>query len=397
MPLDEGLIEDSEEEYEDFSDNDSSHGLNHSEYLILAREHMPDELSQRNSRYLSENGIYESSTPNSNELLRREINDAQEDLQRALPRLQNLAATRPAVGGISKNITGGANKMSLTYPESPELPPSRSNTSVPSVCLACPSSCDEPDSNSCSGIVNATDASKLPMLPPPNPCQTGFLSSPRTIRKENNIYEHMGGAVSQEIACPASPPDSQQSPNRSHSRPKQSEAADDAILFPPFPVSSSLAETDIISSSMPLDMHEDHDAVATATQELPPKTIPEAERKRKHLVQEAPAHEIIVKKLRVETENPTPCVELQKRARLNTPQSPSSDSPPKKFEANETDVNVKHDTDGKIGRNRAKTEHIQQVMATNVKRGGVLFKQPAFRVGLSKRDRVDSLHAYLRR
>ncbi|KAK9240543.1 hypothetical protein V1525DRAFT_208641 [Lipomyces kononenkoae] len=394
MALDEGLIEDSEEDY---SDSDSSHGLNHSEYLILARERMQDERPQPNSQHLSEHYTFESSTPNSNELLRREINDAQEDLQRVLPRLPNLPATRPGLGDTSKNSTSGANRMSLTYPESLELPPACSNASAPNDWVVRPHSCDE-DSNNDTGIIDETDIGKLPMLPPPNPSPVRLLSSPRTITKGNNVYDYKGTAVSQHIASPPSPPDSQPSPYLPYSRPRHSEVGDDAILFPPFPVSSSLAETEIISSSMPLDvLHDDHDAVATAIQELPAKTMPEAQRKRKQLVEGPADHEIIAKKAKVQSGNPSLSAELQKCAMLNPPFSPTRDSPPNTFGANEADLNVTNDADNGTRPNRAKAVQNHQVMATKVKHGGILFKQPAFRVGLSKRDRVDSLHAYLRR
>jgi hypothetical protein len=66
MSLEERVIEDSEEDYEHFSDSDSSQGLNHSEYLRLAREQMKDELRQRHSKGQSEHTTYESSIPNSN-------------------------------------------------------------------------------------------------------------------------------------------------------------------------------------------------------------------------------------------------------------------------------------------------------------------------------------------
>ncbi|KAK9317007.1 hypothetical protein V1522DRAFT_400209 [Lipomyces starkeyi] len=438
MSLEERVIEDSEEDYEHFSDSDSSQGLNHSEYLRLAREQMKDELRQRHSKGQSEHTTYESSIPNSNEQLRREINDAQEDLQRAFSHLRKATVTRPALDDIStKHSIWGEVNISLTYPESLELPPAYSDVPASNDCVVFThstasqgnkqvlsnsarqgqcnklfnvfsdheSSADSDEGDiekelADTGVIDAayiTD--KLRMLPPPNPSEAGFLSSPRTNGKENMIHDYKDNAVKQGTVSSASPPESQQAPNRTSTRKKQSEFADDLILFPPFPVSSSLAETVIISSSMPADLHDDHDAAPTEIEEPLPKPPFVVEKKRKQLVEERTDHEIktVAKKPKVQTGDTTVYADLEQRhALITSPLSPTNDEATENFEVNEADLIVRHDANQGIGHSRPRAEQTKRMMAINGK-PGVLFKQPAFRVGLSKRDRVDSLHAYLRR
>ncbi|KAK9432500.1 hypothetical protein V1505DRAFT_364845 [Lipomyces doorenjongii] len=433
MPLEERVIEDSEEDYDHFSDSDSSQGLNHSEYLRLAREQMKDELRQRRSKGRSEHTTDERSIPNSNEQLRREINDAQEDLQRAYSHLRK-ATIAPALDDISTehSIWGEVN-ISLTYPESLELPPSYSDVPASNDCVVFTHSTasqgnkealsisarqgqcgklfnvfsdrestadsDEGDIEkelADTGVIGAAYITeKLRMLPPPNPSE-GYLSSPRTNGKENIRHDYKDSAVNQDTASPAS----QRSPNRTFTRKKQSEVADDVILFPPFPVSSSLAETVIISSSMPTDMHDDHDAAPIEIQEPLTKSPFAVDKKRKQLVEQRTDHEIKTgaKKPKVQTGETTIYEDVEQRHAPTTSRlSPTKDEVTDNFEVNKADLIVRHDVEQGIGHSRPKAEQTKQMMAIKGKPGPVLFKQPAFRVGLSKRDRVDSLHAYLRR
>ncbi|KAK9384758.1 hypothetical protein V1515DRAFT_610581 [Lipomyces mesembrius] len=434
MPLEERVIDDSEEDYEHLSDSDSSQGLNHSEYLRLAREQMKNELRQRRSKGQSD----ERSIPNSNEQLRREINDAQEDLQRAFSHLRKSTVTRPALDDIStKHSIWGEVNISLTYPESLELPPVYSDVPASNDCIVFThstasqgnkealsisarqgqcnklfnvfsdrkSSADSDEGDiekelADTGVIGAayiTDSFR--MLPPPNPSE-GFLSSPRANGKENIIRDYKDSAVNQNPASPASSPESERSPNRTFTRKKQSEVADDVILFPPFPVSSSLAETVIISSSMPTDVHDDHDAAHIEIEELLPKPPFVVEKKRKQLVEKRTDHEIktVAKKPKVQTGDTTIHEDVEQRhAPTTSPLSPTKDEATDNFEVNKADLIVRHDVEQGIGHSRPKAEQTKQMRAMNGKPGPVLFKQPAFRVGLSKRDRVDSLHAYLRR
>ncbi|KAK9371852.1 uncharacterized protein V1513DRAFT_454215 [Lipomyces chichibuensis] len=423
MPWEEHVIEDSEEDYEHFSDSDSSQGLNHSEYLRLAREQMKDELRQRRSKRQSEHTTDECSIPNSNEQLRKEINDAQEDLQRAFSHLRKATVTRPALDDISnKHSIWGEVSISLTYPESLELPPAYYDVPASNA----PNSTSErnnlPDSarhvqcnklfNIVSGLESSADSDEGDLEKEFDSgfidggyitdklSEAGFLTSPGTNGKEYIIHDYKYNAVNQGNVSPASPPESQQSPNRSFARNKQSAVADDVILFPPFPVSSSLAETVIISSSMPTDVHDDHDADPAEIEKPLPKPSFVVEKKRKQHVEEKTDHEIkmVAKKLKVQTGDTTICADLEQiHARITSPSSLTKDEATDNFEVNKADVIVRHDVEQGIGHSRARAERTKQMITMKNKPGPVLFKQPAFRVGLSKRDRVDSLHAYLRR
>ncbi|KAK9322503.1 hypothetical protein V1517DRAFT_323338 [Lipomyces orientalis] len=393
MPSEERVIEDSEEDYESYSDSDSSHGLNHSEYLRLAREHMKD-LRHR-TKHQSGFSADQLSVPNSNERLRREIDDAQEDLQSAFQRLRE-APTLPLLGGISEISTRQETNIPLTYPESLELPPACPNVSASQEYIALSHSdssgartsqypklfhllsddessahSDKGDSDENLHTSDETDINKRPMLPPPNPPHRsqGGLPFVAAVDKDNVMHDYKDRPIHQDTVTPPSQPESRQSPDQSSSRPKQFDIANDEILFPPFPVSSSLAETVIISSSLPIEVHDDHDGPSTRTKKpvlSPPHSTVIMDKKRKQLVDEGGSDcEAIAKKPKVQTT-------LQAEMQL---------------------ISVMHNEErGMEGR-----QQTTQKKVVKGRPGPALFKQPAVRVGLSKRDRVDSLHAYLRR
>ncbi|KAK9248237.1 hypothetical protein V1506DRAFT_529368 [Lipomyces tetrasporus] len=418
MPLEERVIEDSEEDY----DSDSSHGLNHSEYLRLAREHMKD-LRHR-TKHQSGYSADQLSVPNSNEQLRREIDDAQEDLQTAFECLRG-APTLPGLGGISEISTRRETNILLTYPESLELPPACPNVPASQEYIALSHSAssgartrpcqklfhllsddessadsDERDSDDNLHASDETDITKRPMLPPPNPPHRsqGGLPSVGAVDKDNIMHDYKDRPVHQGTVTPPSQPESRQSPDRSSSKPKQFETNDE-ILFPPFPVSSSLAETVMISSSLPIEVHDDHDAPSNGTKKpvlSPSRSIVMMDKKRKQLVEEEPDCEAncIAKKPKAQTSHTTQQAEMQLICKQVIPFQ-GNEKATNSLDANKAYLTVMHDEER--GMEESAQQQTTQKKVAQGRPGLVLFKQPAVRVGLSKRDRVDSLHAYLRR